>query len=313
MTTPSRRLGYRQARAVTAEHGTTYYLATRLLTPPQRRAVHALYAFARRVDDIVDVDTAVDVDHADVGDRVAATAAIDAIETELFAGLAGTTVTDPGLDALVDTIDTFAIPHHHFRAFLRSMRMDAPSDPLFRNRYHNQDELAEYMYGSAAVIGLQLLPVLGTTTGGSLTEAGRAAASLGVAFQLTNFIRDVGDDLNRDRVYLPLDDLAAFGVDEEMLWACRRTGRSTPELQRALAHQIAVTRAEYRRAETGIALLAPRSRPAIRTAFELYRDILAEVEAADFHIMRTRVRVGTAQRLRRAGRASLGRWSVGSA
>ena len=106
------------------------------------------------------------------------------------------------------------------------MRMDIPGTPEYRTQYRTMAELDDYMHGSAAVIGLQMLPILGTV--GDRAKRSRTPRALGEAFQLTNFIRDVGEDLDRGRLYLPADELAAFGVDAELLRGCRRTGRSIP-------------------------------------------------------------------------------------
>ena len=183
---------YRMCRELAAEHGRTYYLATRLLPADRRPAVHALYGFARTVDDVVDVNSA---DNAadPAAERIAA---VDRIEAELAAALAGRPVTDPRsgpvVRAVADTIDRYAIPVEYFRAFLASMRMDIPGTPDFQDVYPDMATLRRYMYGSAVVIGLQMLPVLGTTT--RLDEAKPHAAALGEAFQLTNFVRDVGEE-----------------------------------------------------------------------------------------------------------------------
>jgi len=150
-------------------------------------------------------------------------------------------------------------------------------------------ELDRYVHGSAAVIGLQMLPILGTTV--PRADAEPAAAALGVAFQLTNFLRDVGEDLDRGRVYLPADELAAFGVDRELLVWSRRTRRSDPRISRALAHLVAHTRAVYRRAAPGIAMLEPVSRACVTCAFGLYGEILAEIERSGYAVLHQRVTV----------------------
>jgi phytoene synthase len=137
--------------------------------------------------------------------------------------------------------------------------------------------------------------VLGTV--GPPAEAASHAAALGEAFQLTNFLRDVGEDLDRGRLYLPADELAAFGVDRARLERAHRTGRSDPAVRRALAHLVAYTHAVYRRAEPGIALLAPQARPCVRTAATLYRGILDEIVACDYAVLGRRVVVPTHRRL----------------
>ncbi len=117
------------------------------------------------------------------------------------------------------------------------------------------------------------------------------ASALGTAFQLTNFIRDVGEDLDRDRLYLPVELWASFGVDVDLLREGRRTGTVDPRVRRALAHAVALARAEYRKAEPGLDLLPDRVRPGIRAAFVLYGRILDEVEASGFRVLDRRVTV----------------------
>ncbi|WP_039797071.1 phytoene/squalene synthase family protein [Nocardia araoensis] len=300
-------LAYRECRQIAATHGRTYFLATRLLSAERRPAVHALYAFARMVDDVVDRSGRPAAAH----DRDPA-AELDLIERDLRAALeshlgsvdrehdrswaAGPRPRALVLAAVTHTIHRYGIAAQHFWTFLDSMRMDAPGNPSFRDRYATMAQLREYMRGSAAAIGLQLLPVLGTVV--PVSEAEPAAAALGEAFQLTNFLRDVAEDLDRDRVYLPADALAAFGVDDELLFDCRRTGRTDPRVRRALAHLIAVNRDLYRRAEPGIDLLQPRVRPAIRTAATLYADILRHIERSDYAVFDHRAVVPRHHRLR---------------
>lgn len=302
---------YRHCRRVAAAHGRSYYLATRLLSADRRPAVHALYGFARTVDDIVDDPHAAD-------DPQRAVRTLDAVEHGLRAVWSQpvrgpvTPRTEPALPAafdrvlpaLTDTVARFAIDPRHFWTFLDSMRMDIPGSPLFRARYSTMAALHEYMRGSAAAIGLQLLPVLGTV--GPAAEAEPAAAALGDAFQLTNFLRDIGEDLDRDRIYLPAAELAAFGVDEALLLDCRRTGRTDRRLRRALAHLIAVNRDLYRCARPGIELLSPRVRPGIRTAAALYAAILDRIEDSGYAVFAQRAVVPQRRRLRLAAHAALG-------
>lgn len=301
---------YLHCRRIAAAHGRTYYLATRLLSPDRRPAVHALYAFARTVDDIVD-------DPRGAADSPsAAVTALDAVEYRLRRAWTRPASTPPPPDPvlppdfgrvvapLTDTVTRFAIDPRHFWTFLDSMRMDIPESPLFRNRYPTMAALHEYMRGSAAAIGLQLLPILGTVC--PAAEAEPAAAALGNAFQLTNFLRDIGEDLDRDRIYLPTADLAAFGVDEALLADGRRTGRTDRRLRRALAHLIAVNRDLYRGARPGIDLLNPRVRPAIRTAAVLYAAILDRIEDSGYAVFAQRAVVPQRRRLRLAASSALG-------
>ncbi|NLU82902.1 phytoene/squalene synthase family protein [Rhodococcus sp. HNM0569] len=282
---------YEHCRAITARHGRSYYLAARLLPPERRRAVHALYAFARTIDDIV--DGVEGVEGVAPADPIRAARALDdaaAVVDSL--GSDAPARTDPVFAAFTDTARRFGIPHEYFGAFLDSMRMDVPGTPNFRSRYASWAALGEYMYGSAVVIGLQLLPVLGAADG-----AEPHAAALGEAFQLTNFLRDVGEDLDRGRVYLPQDELAAFGVDDDLLRWCRERRSVDRRVARALAHLIAVTRSLYRTAAPGIAMLDPRARPAIATALRLYEGILDEIEAHEYAVLHRRVTVTRTRRL----------------
>ncbi|MEV6773213.1 phytoene/squalene synthase family protein [Nocardia sp. NPDC051030] len=289
---------YRDCRRIAAAHGRTYFLATRLLEPERRPAVHALYAFARMVDDVVD--------DADAPARSLESAArLDRIEDDLRGYLvhAPTEAADAEhrvLLAVSDTIRRYGIAAEHFWVFLDSMRMDIPGSPHYRDRYPTMAALREYMRGSAAAIGLQLLPVLGTVV--PTADAEPAAAALGEAFQLTNFLRDIAEDLDRGRIYLPADELAAFGVDDELLRHCRESGRTDPRVRRALAHLIAVNRGIYRHATPGIELLTPRVRPGIRTAATLYSAILDEIERGDYEVFTRRAVVPRHRRLRVAAK-----------
>ena len=161
-----------------------------------------------------------------------------------------------------------------------------------------------YVHGSAAVIGLQMVPVLEPLVPREVAEP--YAADLGVAFQLSNFIRDVGEDLQRGRVYLPLEDLAVFGVTREHL----EHGVVDGPVRRLLAFEVARTREIYRSAAQGVRLLHPTSRPCIETALALYGGILDEVEAADYEVLEPRVSVGPARRARVAVPGLARAWSA---
>ena len=197
---------------------------------------------------------------------------------------------------MIDTAGRCQLDPGLFTAFMDSMRMD-----LEVTSYPDRAALDRYVYGSAEVIGLLVLPVLGTV--GPRTEAAPHAAALGKAFQLTNFLRDVAEDLDRGRVYLPADELAAFGVDTDLLRWCRAHQRTDPRVRAALADQHATTRAIYRYAECGIAHLQPVSRPCVSTAVALYSEILDRIEDLDFAVFAQRARVGQARRLRVAAPA----------
>ncbi|MGY4708866.1 phytoene/squalene synthase family protein [Mycolicibacterium sp. CBM1] len=273
---------YRYCRQLNAQHGRTYFLATRLLAPSQRPAVHALYGFARYADDILDdMDSAAGV--AERRER------LDQLSAKFFSGTPD--ASEPVLPAVLHTARTYRIPVNLFDDFLSSMRMD-----LTVTDYPDRAALNRYMRGSAEVIGLQMLPILGTVV--PAVEAQPFAEALGRAFQLTNFLRDVDEDLVRNRVYLPADELAAYGVDRDLLTWCQQNRYTDPKLRQALAAQHAITRDEYREARKGIALLAPQSRPCVTTAFTLYSEILDRIEAMDFAVFSQRASVGLGRRLR---------------
>ncbi|AIR96338.1 phytoene/squalene synthase family protein [Streptomyces glaucescens] len=265
---PALRAAYRHCRALNARHGKTYFLATRLLPIERRPAVHALYGFARWADDIVDRPA------PGTGTAQRGTALAE-LRENLRRGLRQQHSAEPVVRAVADTARRYAIDHAHFHDFMTAMCSD-----LVVTDYPTYADLRRYTHGSAAVIGLQMLPVLGTVV--PRAQAAPYAAALGVAFQLTNFLRDVGEDLDRGRVYLPADLLAGHGVDRELLRWSRDTGRRDPRVTAALREFEALTRGVYREAAPGLALLDPVSRPCIRTAYVLYGGILDAV-ARDGH------------------------------
>ncbi|MCW2603233.1 MAG: Phytoene synthase [Pseudonocardiales bacterium] len=284
---------YAACRSLNAAHGRTYFLATRLLPAQRRPAVHALYGFARCADEIVD----------DLGSTLRPeqkAAALRAWGAGFLDSLANGTPPPPAtaesgpdvVPAVLDTIERYAIPHQYFADFLQSMEMD-----LTVARYETFDDLSVYMWGSAAVIGLQMLPILGTTT--PVGIAAPYAADLGIAFQLTNFLRDVGEDLRRGRVYLPQESLRLFGVDEDRL----RRGVVDGPIRRLLQFEIARTRELYRSAYPGLRLVCPRSRRCLEVAWSLYQGILDEIEGADYRVLDRRVSVGIRRRLATVARS----------
>jgi phytoene synthase len=166
-------------------------------------------------------------------------------------------------------------------------------------RYVTYEDLHEYVYGSAAVIGAMMLPVLGARH----PDARARAMDLGIAFQLTNFLRDVAEDWDRGRIYLPLEDLDRFGVSEDVF----RRREVTPQLRRLLAFEIERTRRLYHRAEQGWGMLAPRSQACIRIAHRLYGEILDRIEAANHDVFAHRAVVPTSRKLAVAAREVLRR------
>jgi phytoene synthase len=274
--------GYRQCAEITRRNGTTYYWGVQLLPRERRRHVYAVYALCRLADDIVDDQAATaGRSAAEIGDRLAQFAAD-------FRGAVTDGSADPVLAAVGHTVRTVGIPPECFDRFYGAMAMD-----LTTTRYETWDDLLGYMEGSAAVIGEMMLPVLQPLG----PEAFAPARALGFAFQYTNFLRDVAEDLDRGRIYLPQDQLRRFGVEPVDLG--RR--RVTPQWRAFLAHEIDRARELYRVADRGLPFLPPRSARCVGTARVLYSRILDRIEAADYDVFRTRARVPT---WRKAGTAA---------
>jgi phytoene synthase len=276
------RNSYLECKRLNNLHGKTYFLATRLLPPAKRPFVHALYGFARYADEIVD----------DLASTLSENEKAEALKSwgdEVLANIKSGKSHDHIGAALVDTVTRFSIPISYFEAFLHSMTMD-----LTVTEYHTYEDLYEYVYGSAAVIGLQMVPVLGTISKQSMAEANIAAEKLGTAFQLANFIRDIGEDLTRGRVYLPVTELQSHGVTREML----EERIVTPQIKNALKEQVQRVRSLQAEAKVGINLLSAESRACIEAASELYCGIVDEVEKIDYQIFDKRAKTSNWRRLK---------------
>ena len=264
--------GYRRAARITRDNGTTYYWGTMLLPPERRRHVYAVYALCRLADDIVDAPSATRGDHVrETG------AALTAFRDRVADVLDGGSTDDPVLDAIGDSFARCAIPRENVDRFFNAMAQD-----LTVATYETWEDLVAYMEGSAAVIGEMMLPVLRPRS----PEAFEPARALGFAFQLTNFLRDIGEDLDRGRVYVPQVDLRRFGADP---WE----RRVTPEWRQVMRFEIARNRELYAQANAGIPLLPPSSARCVATARELYARILAKIEARDYDVFAGRARVAS--------------------
>ena len=278
ITDPALMQSYELCRQLNAKHGKTYYLATLLLPPEKRPYVHALYGFARYADEIVD-DLASTLTNDEKAEQLNAwgQSFLDKFES-------GET-DDPVCLAVLDTVRRWNIPREHFEAFLHSMAMD-----LTVTEYQTYEDLYEYVYGSAAVIGLQMVPILEPSDPAAYSHA----TELGVAFQLANFIRDIGEDLERGRVYLPLQELAKFGVTRADL----EKRIATPAIKEAIKFQIARVRQLEQSSRAGIAMLGEKSQPCIETARVLYCGIVDAVTDIDYEVFDKRASVSLMRRLR---------------
>jgi 15-cis-phytoene synthase len=281
---PELAAAYEHCRRIHTAHGRTYYLATRLLPRDRRPDVWALYAFARVADDLVDAPAGPDP------------AGLLAWGDQALASMRSATRPDPArqpvLAATWHTMRTFGLEPGLLGEFLDAMVMD-----LTVCRYTTWEELRGYMRGSAAVIGELMAPLLGARGPGALA----CAAALGEAFQLTNFIRDIGEDHARGRIYLPQEDLARFGVSELMLAQAVATGLPTPQVRSLVAFQVRHAVNLYAAAKPGLTMVDARSQPCLQMAFTLYRRILHRVIANDFNVFERRLAVPTWQRLATTG------------
>jgi phytoene synthase len=274
---------YARCRTLNRRYGTTYYWSTKALPRVKRHHVWALYAFCRYADDLVD-----DLGSAAPTDVRAK--ALAGFGERFFADLETGDSDDDVLKAVVHTVAAFRIDPDCFRRFLRSMTMD-----LTVASYETWEDLLVYMDGSAAVIGEMMLPILEPTS----PVATRHAQDLGNAFQLTNFLRDVDEDLDRGRVYVPQEDLRRFGADPWLR-------RATPEWVALMGFEIARCRDLYRSADIGLALLPPSSDKGIRAARILYAQILERIESQGCDVFSRRARVPTWRKAVTVGRLAAG-------
>lgn len=277
---------YRHCEAMTAAHSRSFYLASTLLPPDKRRAVRALYAFCRTSDDLVDRPSS-DPERALQSWRLRALAHRPA-EDDLVAV------------AWSDAVARYRIPHRYAEQLISGVARD-----LYQMRYASFEDLAGYAYGVASTVGLMSMHIVGF----SGPEAMPSAIKLGVALQVTNALRDVGEDFKLGRIYLPQNELAAFGLGEDDLAQSRVDGR----WRAFMRFQIARNRRLYAEAWSGIALLDRDGRFAIAAAAELYRGILDDIEANDYDVFSRRAHVSTARKARVLARLWLRDYAMGRA
>ena len=274
---------YELCRRVQRSHTKTYYFSTQLLPPEVRPHVHALYAFMRYADEVVDNPGATSHDEQLL--------ALEAFEEKTLAAVAGEEVQNPVLRAYANTVRTRGIEPQNITAFMRSMKMDT-----YVFRYQAYADLAEYTYGSAAVVGLMMCRVVGVTD----ERAEEHAETLGVAMQLSNFLRDVREDWDRGRVYLPLEDLERFGYSEEDLGA----GVVDERFVELMRFEIGRTRRLYAAADEGMGYIARGRRYPVIVARELYAAILDRIEARGYDVFSRRAETSRLGKLRVAARCA---------
>ena len=267
---PSLDRSYEACRRMHRRHDPTYYWATRRLPAEIRPATHALYGYVRTADEIVDGP------HRPASAE-ARRAALDAWERELEHGRAAGRSPHPVVGALVDAGLRHGLPLDELRIYMTSMRIDCA--PV---RIETWPELEAYMDGSAGSVGRIMAPLLGVP---ARHQAGYGR--LGQAFQLANFIRDVREDTSLDRVYLPAEDRARFGVSEDAL----ARASASPELRALLAMEVRRARGLFAEAEPAIAAAPASVRTGVRFAVAVYQRVLDRVERIDFDVLGRRTGV----------------------
>jgi phytoene synthase len=274
------RASYDACRRAQRRHDPTYYFATRRLPPEVRPAIHALYGYVRAADELVDGPRR----PVEPADRLAA---LDALEDALESGIAAGGSRHPAVCALVDAGRRHELPLEELRVYMASMRVDC--EPV---RIESWEELERYMQGSAGSVGRIVAPLLGAG------ERSEDFARLGLAFQLTNFIRDVRVDWDLGRVYLPREDLERFGASEADI--ARR--EPTDGFRALVAFEVGRARELFVAAGPAIASVPARVRPGMRLACAVYGAVLDRVEATGFDVLRS----GTRPRPWHVGRVAVG-------
>ena len=270
---------YERCGEVCAEYAKTFYLGTLLMTPERRRAVWAIYVWCRRTDELVDGPNASHITPK----------ALDRWEKRLH-GLFEGKPYDMYDAALADTVAKFPVDIQPFKDMIEGMRLD-----LQKSRYENFDELYLYCYYVAGTVGLMSVPVMGIApeSKASTECVYNAALSLGIANQLTNILRDVGEDARRGRIYLPQDELARAGLTDEDIFR----GQVTDKWRSFMKEQIKRARKFFDEAEKGVSELNPASRWPVWASLLLYKQILDVIESNDYNNFTRRAYVSKAKKL----------------
>ena len=277
---------YEYCRKITAKYSKTFYLGTLLMPKEKRRAIWAIYVWCRRTDELVDGPQA----------RLTTPETLDLWEQQLESVFAGFPIDDPDV-ALVDTLAQFPMDIQPFRDMIAGQRMD-----LYRNRYQTFEELKLYCYRVAGTVGLMSSAVLGIDNSyrnapwyndQSLYIPKQEAIALGIANQLTNILRDVGEDAGRGRIYLPLEDLESFDYNEDDLFA----GIIDQRWRNLMDFQIQRARKYYQQAESGIRALNADSRWPVWSALMLYQGILDVIEQNQYDVFNKRAFVPTPKKI----------------
>lgn len=265
-------------RKIHRQYGTTYYFASRFFPYRIQRRVNAVYAFVRIPDEWVD-----NPQGRSESQRLDL---IEAWRGQLYAGLSGRAPNHPAMRAFVDAVREAGIPLQEADAFLDAMAMD-----VWKTRYDTYDDLRGYMRGSASAVGVMMCHAMDAAPDDD--TLGRAYA-LGEAMQLTNFLRDVGEDADRGRLYLPLEDLEAYQVSENQILQ----KRFSPEFRELMRFQVCRARKLYYYSDAGLARLPKRAQKAVMVARLLYAGILDVIEGQSHDVFQRRARTSKTTKIR---------------
>ncbi|MDR9416522.1 MAG: squalene/phytoene synthase family protein [Gracilimonas sp.] len=278
----SLRQAYSHCRYITREHAKTFYMATRFLPNEKQRGIFAIYGLCRYLDDLVDeaedlvLNKKITVEEVDEK--------LDAFKQRLVKVYNGKKVNDPILEAFSDTLKKYDISID-----LPFLLMEGVKTDLTKSRFKNFDEVYDYSYKVASVVGLMTSEVFGYTNPQALDYA----IDLGIAMQLTNILRDIGEDLRRNRIYIPQDELRRFNITEEELFANLKNDKFIALMK----FQINRARTYYEKADIGISMLSSDSRLPVYLARHNYSRILNKIEENDFNVFNTRAYLNYTEKL----------------
>ena len=255
---------YERAMEVTARGSKSFYFATRFFPPAMARSAHAVYWFCRHTDDLVDECASAEAGRRD----------LESWAREVDAALAGERVLHPVLLPFLDTVRQYSIPPEYPLDLIEGMRMD-----LVNTRYRTFEDLRVFCYRVASVVGLMMSHVIGFREG-----ALEYAVDLGIAMQLTNILRDIGEDRRRGRIYLPAEEMEEFGYSEQKL----QDGVRDDAFRGLMRFQVSRARTYYELANPGIGLLSKEGRFAVKVAADIYRGLLDRIERSDFNVFEER-------------------------
>jgi len=274
---------YTLCERIARRTGKNFYYSFLVMPRDKRAAMCAIYAFMRRSDDIAD----------GAANPAVATEGLRRWRAQVDAALSGKSGDDPTLPALADTVNRYRIPPQHFHELLDGTEMDQT-----RTRYATFDDLYKYCYRVASAVGLVVLPIFGYKDKAALAPA----EACGIAFQLTNILRDVKEDARMGRIYLPLEDLQRFGVSEDDIMNARATPRflELMKFEAARAHEF------YGKAQPLLDMIDADSRGTLAVMITIYGGILRKIEESNFAVFERRIRLSTAEKLWIVGKNWMG-------